>query len=39
MNPKATPKTLMPLARAQKLDGDKNLENNPRGNQVAHLQS
>ncbi len=39
MDPKVTPKTLMPLVGTQKPNGDKNLENNPRENQVAHLQS
>ncbi len=37
-DPKAMPKTLMPLAWVQKLDGSENLEGNFEGDQVAPLR-
>ncbi len=34
---KGTPKTLMPLTRRQKFDGNENLKSNSKGNQATHL--
>jgi hypothetical protein len=34
---KGTPKTLMPLIKVQKLDGNENPKGNSEGNQTTHL--
>ncbi len=37
-DPKGTSKTLMPPIGIQKSDGSENVENDPKRNQIAHLQ-